>query len=78
MFKKKYVMNNISIGCLNYLETLNNFSKIKHLCSISKAKNRCFITSRSGGINKNLSLSRIKMREFTNNGLIPGLKKYSW
>lgn len=66
------------LGCLNYLETLNNFSKIKGLYHLTKTKNRCFITSRSGGINRKVSLSRIKLRELTNSGLIPGFKKYSW
>nr|YP_010577913.1 ribosomal protein S14 [Cryptomonas pyrenoidifera]UZP15133.1 ribosomal protein S14 [Cryptomonas pyrenoidifera] len=66
------------LGCLNYLETLNNFSKIEELFYVNKTKNRCFITSRSGGINRKVSLSRIKLREFVNNGLIPGFKKHSW
>jgi small subunit ribosomal protein S14 len=68
----------IRLGCLNYLEILNNFSKLKFLSSLSKVKNRCFVTSRSSSISKKLSLSRIKMRELVNNALVPGFKKYSW
>jgi len=66
------------LGSLNYLEILNNSSKLKFLSSLTKVKNRCFVTSRSAGINKKLSLSRIKMRELINNALVPGFKKYSW
>jgi len=62
----------------NYLEILNNSSKLKKLTFLTKVKNRCFITSRGASINTNLSLSRIKLREFINNGIIPGIKKYSW
>lgn len=68
----------IRLKCLNYLEVLENSSKLKNLASLTKVKNRCFITSRSGSINKKLSLSRIKLREFVNNGIVPGIKKYSW
>ena len=68
----------VRLGCLNYLEILNNFSRLKSLSSLTKIKNRCFVTSRSSSINKKLSLSRIKMRELVNNALVPGFKKYSW
>ena len=68
----------VRLKCLNYLEILENSSKLKKLASLTKVKNRCFITSRSSSINAKLSLSRIKLREFTNNGIVPGIKKYSW
>jgi len=42
----------IRLKCLNYLEVLENSSKLKNLASLTKVKNRCFITSRSGSINK--------------------------
>lgn len=68
----------IRLKCLNYLEVLENSSRLKNLASLTKIKNRCFITSRSASINTKLSLSRIKLREFVNNGIVPGIKKYSW
>jgi len=68
----------VRLKCLNYLEILENSSKLKKLAFLTKIKNRCFITSRSASINTKLGLSRIKLREFTNNGIIPGIKKYSW
>jgi len=66
------------LKCLNYLEILENSSKLKKLASSTKVKNRCFITSRSASINTKLGLSRIKLREFINSGIVPGIKKYSW
>lgn len=63
---------------INYLEVLNSFSKLNRICFVNKVKNRCFITSRSGSIYKKLGLSRIKLREFVNNGIVPGFKKHSW
>ena len=63
---------------INYLEILNNFSKIKKNSSFSRIKNRCFITSRRGGILNKMKISRIKLKELSNNGLILGVKKLSW
>nr|YP_009476745.1 ribosomal protein S14 [Cryptomonas curvata]AVM81238.1 ribosomal protein S14 [Cryptomonas curvata] len=63
---------------LNYLESLNNFSKLKTLSFSNKAENKCFVSSRTGSVYKKFTLSRIKTREFVYNGLIPGLKKHSW
>jgi small subunit ribosomal protein S14 len=63
---------------LNYLEVLNNISKIKKSTNFNRVKNRCFVTSRSNGVYKRMTLSRIKIKELTNNGLILGLKKLSW
>jgi len=39
---------------------------------------RCFITSRSSGNYGKISLSRIKLRELVNNGLVLGFTKASW
>lgn len=70
------VLNRLNYS--SYLETLNNFSKLKSLSFLTKTKNRCFITCRGGGINRKTGLSRIKVRELANNGLIPGFVKHSW
>jgi small subunit ribosomal protein S14 len=63
---------------LNYLEILNNISKIKKSTNFNKVKNRCFVTSRSKSVYRRMTLSRIKIKELANNGLILGLKKLSW
>lgn len=38
-------------------------------------KNRCFITSRSKGLYKNFSISRIKFRQLALNAFLVGVKK---
>ena len=68
----------IRLGYTNYLETLELLSKVKKNKSFTKVHNRCFITSRGHSINRYSSVSRIKLRELGKNGLILGLKKFSW
>ena len=40
----------VRLKLLNYLEILNNMSKIKKSTNPNKVKNRCFITSRSKSV----------------------------
>ena len=68
----------IRLRCLNYLEVLNNLSVLKSQASASKINNRCFITSRTNTINRKIGISRIKLRELVNSGLVLGFKKSSW
>ena len=46
--------------------------------SPSRQRNRCAITGRSRGVYRKFGLSRVKIREITNRGEIPGLSKASW
>jgi small subunit ribosomal protein S14 len=46
--------------------------------SASRQRNRCAITGRSRGVYRKFGLSRVKIREITNRGEIPGLSKASW
>ncbi len=68
----------IRLKLINYLNILNNLDKLKKQSAFGKQKNRCFITSRSSGNISKVSLSRIKVRELTNTGLILGFIKASW
>ena len=68
----------IRLKLIGYLSILNNLSKLNKQLTLSKEKNRCFITSRSSGNFAKISLSRIKVRELTNAGLILGFSKASW
>lgn len=63
---------------INYLKYLDNLSKLNKMSSFGKEKNRCFITSRSSGNFRKMSLSRIKLRELINAGLVIGFCKASW
>ncbi|MEW6997877.1 30S ribosomal protein S14 [Colwelliaceae bacterium BS250] len=46
--------------------------------SLSRKRNRCVITGRPHGFLRKFGLSRIKLREATMRGEVPGLKKASW
>lgn len=62
---------------LNFLEALNCLSNLRKDTVI--IKNRCFISLRAKSIStKRFKLSRIKLKELANNGLLIGFKKYSW
>jgi small subunit ribosomal protein S14 len=44
----------------------------------ARIRNRCELTGRSRGFLRKFGLSRIKLRELANKGLIPGVTKASW
>lgn len=46
--------------------------------SASRQRNRCNITGRPHGYLRKFGLSRIKLREATMRGEVPGLRKASW
>ena len=46
--------------------------------SSSRQRNRCVVTGRPHGFLRKFGLSRIKLREATMRGEVPGLKKASW
>ena len=46
--------------------------------SPSRLRNRCAITGRSRGVYRKFGLGRIKLREATMRGDVPGLRKASW
>ena len=44
----------------------------------TRLRNRCQLTGRPRGFLKKFKLSRITFREFSSQGLIPGITKASW
>lgn len=44
----------------------------------SRIRNRCLVTGRPRGYYRKMKMSRIALREFGSQGLIPGLTKSSW
>jgi small subunit ribosomal protein S14 len=44
----------------------------------TRVRNRCELTGRSRAYYRKFKLSRIKLRELANKGLIPGVTKSSW
>ena len=43
-----------------------------------RVRNRCELTGRSRGVYRKFGLSRIKLRELTMSGSLPGMVKSSW
>ena len=46
--------------------------------SKTRIRNRCEVTGRPRGVYRKLKMSRIALRDFGSEGLIPGLVKSSW
>jgi small subunit ribosomal protein S14 len=52
--------------------------KLPRDSSPSRARSRCAITGRSRGNYRKFGLGRVKLREATMRGDVPGLRKASW
>ena len=74
--KKKLMQKNISME-----ERFKLQSKLNDLprdSSSIRVRNRCELTGRSRGVYRKFGLSRIKFRELSMSGNIPGVVKSSW
>lgn len=43
-----------------------------------KPRNRCLISGRAGSVYRHFKLSRIRLKSFASNGLLPGVTRSSW
>ena len=74
--KKKIMQKDLSIE-----ERFKLQSKLNELPRDSakiRLRNRCEITGRTRGVYRKFGLSRIKLRELTMSGNLPGMVKSSW
>ena len=74
--KKKIMDKNLSME-----ERFKLQSKLNDLprdSSSIRVRNRCELTGRSRGVYRKFGLSRIKLRELTMSGNLPGVVKSSW
>ena len=79
--KRKDLKNKIMRKDLTMEERFKLQSKLNELprdSSNIRVRNRCEITGRARGVYRKFGLSRIKLRELTMNGLLPGVVKSSW
>ena len=75
-FKKKIMQKDLSIE-----ERFKIQSKLNDLprdSSNSRVRNRCILTGRTRGVYRKFGLSRIKLRELSMAGALPGVVKSSW
>ena len=74
--KKKIMQKNITME-----ERFKLQSKLNDLPRDSaniRVRNRCEVTGRARGVYRKFNLSRIKLRELTMSGSLPGVVKSSW
>ena len=73
--------NKIKNKDLSLEERIKFQSKLNDLprdSSRIRVRNRCEITGRSRGVYRKFNLSRIKLRELSMSGALPGVTKSSW
>ena len=74
--KKKIMQKDLSME-----ERFKLQSKINDLprdSANTRVRNRCELTGRTRGVYRKFGLSRIKLRELTMSGSLPGVVKSSW
>jgi ribosomal protein S14 len=73
-----YLMQQFDITLENKIKIANKLHSLPKDSSITRIHNRCVLTNRGRSINSIHKLSRIKMRELINQGLLPGYKRAVW
>ena len=79
--RRKALKNSIMKKDLSMEERFKLQSKLNELprdSSKIRVRNRCEITGRTRGVYRKFGLSRIKLRELTMSGHLPGMVKSSW
>ena len=74
--KKKIMDKNISID--ERIVFQNKLNELPKNSSSIRYRNRCELTGRSRGVYRKFGLSRIKIRELSMTGDLPGVVKSSW
>jgi small subunit ribosomal protein S14 len=59
-------------------EAMRKLQAMPRDTSASRLRNRCAITGRPRGTYRKFGLARVKLREATMRGDVPGLRKASW
>lgn len=59
-------------------EAVLKLAEIPRNGSRTRIRNRCLVTGRARGYYRKLKMSRIALRQFGSQGLVPGLVKASW
>mgnify|MGYP001475432710 FL=1 len=79
--RRKFLKSKIKDKKLSLEERMNFQNKLNDLPRNSSAirhRNRCELTGRSRGVYRKFNLSRIKLRELSMTGDLPGVVKSSW
>ena len=76
VLKKKIMDKTISIE--ERLKLQNKLNDLPRNSSSIRYRNRCKLTGRTRGVYRKFGLSRIKIRELSMSGDLPGMVKSSW
>lgn len=80
--KKKIILKSITLNSklkknIRW-KTQQKFFNFNYNNSITRIKKICIYTKRSKSIYSFLKISRIVLRNYASNNLLPGINKYSW
>ena len=74
----KAIISNVASSEEERWDAVIKLQSLPRDSSKARQRNRCNITGRPHGYLRKFGLSRIKLREATMRGEVPGLKKASW
>jgi small subunit ribosomal protein S14 len=74
----KYIIYNNNILKHIRINAMMLLNKLPKDSSSVRIHNRCIITGRSRSIYRDFKVSRIILRNYAHNGLLPGITKSSW
>ena len=76
LLKEKVMNKDLSIE--DRLQIQNKLNDLPRNSSSIRYRNRCKLTGRTRGVYRKFGLSRIKIRELSMSGDLPGVVKSSW
>ena len=76
--KFKDIVNNRKLPLEERFQAQLKLAKLPKNSSKIRIRNRCKLTGRTRGVYRKFGLSRIKIRELSMTGALPGVVKSSW
>jgi small subunit ribosomal protein S14 len=73
-----YLLQQSEISQENKIKIAYKLNSLPKDSSITRIHNRCVLSNRGRSIDSKYKLSRIKMREFITQGLLPGYTRAVW
>ena len=74
----KAIANNADLPMEERFAARMKLAELPRNSAPTRLRNRCNMTGRPRGYYRKLKMSRIALRELSNQGLVPGMTKSSW
>ena len=74
----KTIANNADLPMEERFAARMKLAELPRNSAPTRLRNRCNMTGRPRGYYRKLKMSRIALRELSNQGLVPGMTKSSW